>query len=103
MKKNKLNLYRLWVDEKDYYPGFFDFCGKYESVIVCAKNEKEAKLITPTKEDQKLQDDGTWFYDHGWVTSPDKVHIQHIGVANENIKPGIVVASLVGESDIYPD
>ena len=61
----------------------------YDSVIVCAESEEEAVKINP---------DGDIFgtvrrWGSGWVKDPSLVKCRKIGVADESIEKGVVLAS----------
>ena len=60
----------------------------YDSVIVCAKNPKEAKQFHP---------DGNTLpsssYSKSWVDDPDQVDCKLIGEAARGVPPGVVLAS----------
>ena len=58
----------------------------YDSCIVCAESEDEAKNIKPCSND--------WGYRFSsWCSSPDKVTVELIGVADSKIEKGIVLSS----------
>ena len=71
-----MNLYYVWQEENEDYD-------TYDSFVVCAESEDEAKNIHP---------DGNWQKDT-WASSPDKVNCEMIGTSNDNVKRGIVIAS----------
>lgn len=94
-----MNIYKLTtdadVDNYDYY----------DSAIVVANNEEEAKAIHPSWDDYdgvKLID-GTWFmvYKCGtkyietcWATKPELVNAELIGIADSKYdKPQVICAS----------
>lgn len=54
----------------------------YDSAIVCAENEEEARTIHP----DQYKSEHTW-------TTPDNVTVKMIGEAGEHIEKGVVLAS----------
>lgn len=60
----------------------------YDSAIVCAKNEKEAKSINPAGGETLTQADAF----SGWCGLND-VQAEYIGTAKRGIKKGVIVAS----------
>ena len=61
----------------------------YESVIVCAESEEEAVKIHPDGEIW-----GTVYrWDDTWAENPSLVKCRKIGVADESIEKGVVLAS----------
>jgi hypothetical protein len=59
----------------------------YDSCVVCAENEDDAKTIAP---------DGGYYpkwSKYNWVTSPDLVQCKEIGIANDDQVRGIICAS----------
>ena len=71
-----MNLYYVWQDENNDYD-------TYDSFVVCAENEEEAKNTHP---------DGKWSL-CTWASSPEKVKCKLIGTARDNVERGIVIAS----------
>lgn len=68
-------LYKIWQDIYDIY---YDY-DMYDSAIVCAENEEEAR-------NTKFDDIDSW-------VKPEDVHVEEIGIAKDNIKKGIILAS----------
>lgn len=83
----------------------------YDSAIVCAESEEDARKIHPSKY-VTHERDGIWYgtfsggkdigkeYEHEncgstWVrnTNLDKIKVEFIGKANENIKRGLILGS----------
>ena len=63
----------------------------YDSAVVCAENEEEAKKIHPSpyrKEEVGIE---TTAFD-GWCSLKD-VKVEEIGDANDDMKKGVIVAS----------
>jgi len=98
-----MKIYKLSQDLNDGYDA-------YDSFIVIAKNEDEARLIHPSQSvthitiiDGKPQfmgtyGDGSGHYiarDMGWVEfdEVDQIKVEYIGTAKPGSKPGIVVSS----------
>jgi hypothetical protein len=74
MGKNKQNkLYKIWQNKNTDYD-------TYDSAIVCAENEEEAR-------NTNLGSVGG-----SWV-KPEDVHVEEIGIANDDIKKGIILSS----------
>ena len=73
-----MKLYYVWQDENNDYD-------TYDSFVVCAENEEEAKNTHP-------DGDGNWRR-YTWASSPEKVKCKLIGVANDNVEKGVVIAS----------
>ena len=68
-------LYKIWqIKNTDY--------DTYDSAIVCAETEEEAK----NTEVGSVGDYGTW-------VKPEDVHVEEIGIAKDNVKKGIILAS----------
>jgi len=81
MGDDEMNIYFLSQDENNDYDTF-------DSVIVCAENEEDAKRMHPSGEDGW----GGAYPD--WASSPDKVECTLIGVSCDNdIAPHVVLAS----------
>lgn len=72
-----MNLYLLTQDVNVGYD-------TYDSVIVCAESEEEAVKIPP---------DGEYRWDDTWAENPSLVKCRKIGVADESIEKGVVLAS----------
>ena len=71
---------KLWLISQEENTGW----DTYDSAVVAAKTEEEARLINP---------DGGWNLSSAWCSSPDKVHIEYLGIATEGVEPGIVLSS----------
>ena len=74
----QMKLYRLWQNDNNDYD-------TYDSAVVCAESEDEAKSIADTEFSGDLAY-GSW-------VSIDKVKCQLIGNAVSGMKKGIIVAS----------
>lgn len=71
---------KLWLISQEENTGW----DTYDSAVVAAKTEEEARLINP---------DGEWNLPAAWCSSPDKVHVEYLGIATEGVEPGIVLSS----------
>ena len=60
----------------------------YDSCIVCAESEEDAKTIHPRG--NEFKEHQQW---NGWVQTKDQISCTEIGVANEDIKKGVICAS----------
>lgn len=76
-----MNLYYLSQDDRTYWD-------TYDSCIVCAENEEEAKKIHPNgsifDETEKLK---------SWADSLETIGCTKIGIAENNVDKGVVIAS----------
>lgn len=90
-----MNLYLISQEANAEY-------GTYDSAVVCAASEDDARLIHPAGSPVRRMRPPAWG-DHdgevGWSwaddewTSPDQVTVQLIGRAADHIKPGTVVCA----------
>lgn len=71
---------KLWLISQNERKGWDTF----DSAVVAAKTAEEARLINP---------DGEWSAYSAWCSSPDKVHVEYLGIATEGVEPGIVLSS----------
>ena len=62
----------------------------FDSCVVCAYSEEEAKLIRP---DGESWDDLSNPCYKSWDHSIDDIHVETIGLANANVEIGIVISS----------
>ena len=62
----------------------------YDSVVVAAETEEEARLIHPEN-----WSDNPWNrrYAHSWAISPEDVTVELLGVAVEGIEKGVILSS----------
>ena len=72
-----MNLYLIERDDNASYD-------EYISAIVCADSEEEAVKIHPG---------GEYRWDDTWAENPSLVKCRKIGVADESIEKGVVLAS----------
>lgn len=63
----------------------YDF---YDSIVVCAENENDAKTIRPDGENFV---DGN--NDYNWAKSLQDIDCEEIGIANKNQKRGVIITS----------
>lgn len=77
-----MNLYLIERDDKASYD-------EYVSAIVCAESEEEAVKIHPNGD---FFDTG-WRWLEEWVETPKYVKCRKIGVADESVEKGVVLAS----------
>lgn len=77
-----MNLYLLSQDVNVDYDTF-------DSCVVCAENEEEAKMISPSG----YIEDGEIFYDkHAWCDI-EFVKVKLLGIAKAGLEKGVVCAS----------
>ena len=76
-----MNLYKLSQDENNDWDTF-------DSCVVCAKNEDDAKTIHPYN--KEFIEKERW---NSWASTKDKVKCELIGVAEDGIKRGVIVSS----------
>jgi len=62
----------------------------YSSCVVCAESEEEAKRIHPDGRDDPFIKGDMW---GTWANSPESVHCEEIGVANDLNAKGVIYAS----------
>jgi len=73
---------KLWRISQDKNRGY----DTYDSAIVAANTEDEARHITPSTRD--------WGDTYSaWVSRPDQVEVEEIGEAKEGTEAGIILAS----------
>lgn len=77
-----MKLYLLSQTERNGYDTF-------DSCIVCAENENDAKQISPM-EGCKTFDEYKY---HHWASCAENVKCVQIGIANEWTKAGLILAS----------
>lgn len=75
---NKLKIYKISQTENSGYD-------TYDSCIVCAESEDEARKITPCHYQ--------WGRVDSWCSSPHKVTVELIGEADSKIEKGIILSS----------
>jgi len=76
----RMKLYLLSQDVNDDYD-------TYDSCVVAAENEEEAKMMHPAGENRNIHSVFTW------CNMPDAVRCKYIGEAAENIEKGVICAS----------
>jgi len=78
-----MNIYKITLDIDLGYDS-------YDSAIVCARDEEEARGIHPS------EDQGDWTSDYNmgtWVSDPKKVNVEYIGKCEIYDFPGVILAS----------
>ena len=75
-----MNIYLLQSDEGACYDS-------YDSVVVYAHSEEEARLIHPAGNHRW----GDPYYREGWASSPDNVNVTLLGQGEG--QPGVILAS----------
>ena len=91
-----MNIYKISQDER------FS-CDTYDSAIVCAENEDDARKIHPASNDIIVDNNGIfialdnsniWGIDlDSWCSNIKFVKVELIGIAKEDIKRGLILAS----------
>lgn len=76
-----MNIYKISQSENNRWD-------TYDSAVVIANNEEEARNTHPDQEDGKF---GAYSF-NTWASSPDKVRVEFIGVTDIE-EPQVVVAS----------
>lgn len=61
----------------------------YDSCVVCAESEDEARKINPNSSGEEVKEDDIY---SGWTT-PKNVKVEEIGIANDNIVLGSVICA----------
>ena len=59
----------------------------YDSCLVCAENEADARTIAP---DGKIFKEGKW---GNWALKASAINCEEIGTANDKQKRGVIIAS----------
>ena len=96
-----MKLYKLSQEINNHYD-------TYDSAIVCAENEEEARKIHPAPYVTHYRD-GVWYgtysrppfeeyeqdYLSNWVNFDqiDKIKVEYIGEASKDLKKGVILAS----------
>lgn len=62
----------------------------YDSCLVCAKTEEDAKRIHPRGETDWREKDS---WDTSWANNPSQVRVQTIGYALPTTPDGVIIAS----------
>lgn len=77
---------KLYLLSQDAYNGY----DTYDSCVVCAENESDAKTIRPDGFEFKESNNNCFSC---WVDKLSQIQCEEIGVANKNQKRGVVCAS----------
>lgn len=80
-KINNMNIYKLTQNSNCKYD-------TYDSIIVAAVSEDDAKDIAPNNE--PFKEYSYWVY---WAKNKNDINVEFLGIANENIKRGVLLAS----------
>ena len=64
----------------------------YDSAVVAAKTESDARAIRPNGDEWPRENTHRWRYSN-WAYTPDQVEVQCIGEAALDQKSGVVLAS----------
>lgn len=80
-----MNLYLLSQNERNGYD-------TYDSCVVCAESEDEAKRIHPREQNECFHGRNNW-QSETWASYPENVTCKLIGTAADNVKKGVVCAS----------
>jgi hypothetical protein len=75
---------KLWLISQDTNNDY----DTYDSAIVAAHSEDEAKAIHPGGGPQRWNDNYPC-----WAKTPDEVKAEFIGIAHGTVEPGVVLAS----------
>ena len=65
----------------------------YDSCIVAARSEQEAKTITPKNDTFDKNENGYSYGNRGWCGSAEQVHCTKIGTAIKGTQKGVILAS----------
>lgn len=79
--KKRLNLYLLSQTVNNGYD-------TYDSCVVAAPSEEEARTIRPSSHSEWGDERA-----HSWARFPEEVKVTLIGLAEENVPEGVVLAS----------
>ena len=63
----------------------------YDSCVVCAVDEADAKSINPDGSIKPFTKAQSYF--KTWANSPESVHCEEIGIANDSYAKGVICAS----------
>jgi hypothetical protein len=81
-----MKLYRISQTENEDWD-------TYDSAVVCAPDEETARNISPSGCVMQDKDWRVSIYDQVWCSSPDKVTVEYLGEAADNIQQGVILAS----------
>lgn len=77
---------KLWLISQDERDGY----GTYDSAVVCAETQEQARLIHPSGFAREVS---AWPSDPEWASSPEKVSAELIGEAASEQQAGVVLTS----------
>jgi hypothetical protein len=66
---------------------------EYDSAVVCAGNAEHARRIHPSSGDTFPDGDDWKSRFNPWVSNPEQVKVEYLGVAPENITVGRVICA----------
>ncbi len=75
----------LWVIERRSSVGY----DEYDSAVVVARNEKDARQIHPSGNKNERHDVWGW---GGWA-APDEINVTKVGTAAPELKAGTVIVA----------
>lgn len=75
-----MKIYKIWQEVNNQYD-------TYDSFVVYANNEEEAKLIQP------LNENGDYNYRTSWVNKVEDIKIEYLGEAKEDILEAQIILS----------
>ena len=78
-----MNIYLISQTENNNYDS-------YDSAVVCAKDENEARNMSPIDGTQFDWNDNMWL---SWACKPENITVKLIGKANKDIKHGVICSS----------
>jgi len=84
-KEKKMEKFLFLIKANDSEVFLYD-C--YAGAVVCASSAEEARTIHPNGRGDKLSVDN-----YTWVRDPEQVIVTLIGVADQSVKKGVVLAS----------
>lgn len=86
-----MNALKLYLLERTDDSGSYDI---YDSVIVAAFSEDDAKLINPDGSKDNVGSDVYKTLNRGeWVCSLDEINVKLIGIAGADVLRGVILAS----------
>uniref|UniRef100_A0A6M3K9T3 Uncharacterized protein n=1 Tax=viral metagenome TaxID=1070528 RepID=A0A6M3K9T3_9ZZZZ len=80
-----MKLYRISQEVNNDYD-------TYDSAVVCAESESEARIIVPGGEDIEFGGEKEYWMNNVW-TVPESVSVEYLGEARPDLPKGVVLAS----------